>query len=232
MKQKGSGSRFRFSLRQWFFLLTFVSVCMLLNVSIIRKHNAAKKKFHDIAVFSSGFEDPVGPNWFFDITSSGFASPRKSSWYYDAFCLSGYFSIEFRESSVNRELLAGLRDLYRLSTVTFLDCDLEFGFETELKDCKSLTGIRILECRLSKNSLASLGELSRLEHVDLFLKLDAESWRHVLPSLQKLRSLRLLRVDDSCPTDVIDDIRTHAIDCVVKSNKRSRVNVRTGEGSN
>jgi hypothetical protein len=113
--------------------------------------------------FSDGFEDPIGPNWFYvrawNVTP---ANGHFFEWFARVFCVTGWFRCTVEGTKLNNKDWALLRDLWHLEHVSVFD-DENVGIAAHnLRSCRDLWSLSIVRCKLTQSDIDQVARMQKL----------------------------------------------------------------------
>jgi hypothetical protein len=176
--------RFRFSLKSLLVIIVLLSTALACWRFRVKNHYVAMNELSECgASFSNGFEEPFGPNWFYNwktgIPFNGFFPV----WFSDRFCIKGYFWVEVKtEEPLSVE---AFESFCRLTHLRYLSIEAESypkSWATSLGKCRELEELTLMNAVVTEGDLlklANCGSLHKFTLVNVTL-LDPEGCGQVL----------------------------------------------------
>lgn len=186
----------RVRIRLLHFLLGILFCCFVViaSTSVSQNHRIAVAKIRGLGYeYSSGFEDPIGPNWMWTGRSGLPTNGTFQSKYARFFCLVGCKECVVDNKQLVLDDLYPLPKLLHLKYLRFFSCDLPKGAFAIVSRCKYLRNLQLINTQI--DDVASLEKLKvkslTLMGIDLADERDA-----LIKSLSKIDELELLFISD------------------------------------
>ena len=211
--------RLRFSLRSLLIFVTLTGLLVALGgisrVQVLRHYQANAQLKQIRATRCNGFEDPIGPNFFYGwkIVPSNGAFPK---WFVQRFCITGYTDCQIEDLSGKPKVWKSLSDLFNLNSLAILNCRPHESFGTNISKCRSLTDLVLRSTPLSGSDIQQISKLPKLEHLTI-IDCHVEEPRKLV-ALSEIATLKSLSIKgDSVNDSLVRQLSLQMPKCDIKT---------------